>query len=84
MDHLQAKKKDTWIIDITNGEDLTIEKPYSILKRNISTNKELKTFRSFLSDMSLSNNTVNKLMIQMKELLDAIVRNWALKENPYK
>lgn len=46
------------------------------------THKELKTFRSSLSDKGLSNNTINKLMIQIKKLLDVAVKHGVLKENP--
>lgn len=46
------------------------------------TYEDMETFRETLQAKGLSNNTVNKLMIQMKKLLDIAVKNGYLKENP--
>jgi hypothetical protein len=45
-------------------------------KIELLTYKELEVFRTSLTNKGLSNNTVNKLMIQLKKLLDVAVKQW--------
>lgn len=51
-------------------------------KIELLTYKELEVFRASLTNKGLSNNTVNKLMIQLKKLLDVAVKQGFLKVNP--
>ncbi|MGX7031654.1 site-specific integrase [Vagococcus zengguangii] len=46
------------------------------------TYKDVETFRNNLLEKNLSNNTVNKLIIHLKKLLDIAVKHGVLSENP--
>ena len=80
----EEQRKESYMATQEYNYNKHIKEYFAKAKIEKLTHKELKTFRSSLSDKGLSNNTVNKLMIQMKKLLDVAVKHGVLKENPCK
>jgi hypothetical protein len=71
----EEQRKESYMATQEYNYNRHIKEYFAKAKIEKLTHKELKTFRSSLSDKGLSNNTVNKLMIQMKKLLDVAVKH---------
>ncbi|MGK0552022.1 tyrosine-type recombinase/integrase [Enterococcus faecalis] len=80
----QKHRKESYMATQEYNYNKHIKGDFKKAKIKKLTHRELDRFRSSLSDKGLSNNTVNKLMIQMKKLLDVAVKHGVLKENSCK
>lgn len=80
----RGQKKDSYMATQAYNYNRHFKNYFAKAQIEKLTYKELEKFRSSLSDEGLTNNTVNKIMIQMKKQLDVAVKCGVLKENPCK